>query len=52
MVVAVVVAEEEEVAVVEEEAVDKEVMATTSPKARSRPGRGPGPDRPHRAMPT
>lgn len=42
---------EEEVAAVEEEAVaaDKGTMATTSPKARSRPGRAPGPVRPHRA---
>lgn len=43
---AVVVVVEEVVEVV----VDKEVMATTSPKAQSRPGRGPV--RPHRAMPT
>lgn len=49
-VVVVEVAEEE--VVEEEEVVDKGVMATTSPKARSRPGRGPGPVRPHRAMPT
>lgn len=48
-VVAVVGVEEE---VVAEVVVDKEVMATTSPKAQSRPGRGPGPVTPHRAMPT
>lgn len=41
--------EEEEV---EEEVVDKGVMATTCPKAQSRPGRGPGRARPRRAMPT
>ncbi len=49
VVVVVVVVEEE---VVEEEEVDRGVMATTSPKAQSRPERGPGPVRPLRAMPT
>lgn len=47
-VVAVEVAEE----VVEVEVVDREAMATISPRAQSRPGRGPGPARPLRAMPT
>lgn len=42
----------EEVVGVEEVVVDKGVMATTSPKALSRPERGPGPGRLHRAMPT
>lgn len=51
-VAAVVGVEEEEVEVVVEAVVDKEAMATTSPRARSRPGRGPGPVRPRRAMPT
>lgn len=52
--VAVVAAEEEEVAeeVVEVEVVGREAMATISPRARSRPERGPGPARPLRAMPT
>lgn len=45
-----VAAAEEEAA--EEEGADRGVMATTCPKARSRPGRGPGPARPLRAMPT
>lgn len=52
--VAVVAVEEEEVAeeVVEVEVVGREAMATISPRAQSRPGRGPGPARPLRAMPT
>lgn len=45
----VVVVEE---VVVEEEVVDKGAMATTCLKARSRPGKGPGPVRFHMAMPT
>lgn len=44
----------EEVAeeVVEVEVVGREAMATISPRAQSRPERGPGPARPLRAMPT
>lgn len=49
-------AEEEEVVVEVEEVevvvVDRGAMATTSPKALLRPGRGPGPARPPRATPT
>lgn len=47
---AAAVVEEEAAEAAEEEAVDKGVTATTPPKAPSRPGRGPGPARPHRAM--
>lgn len=53
--VAVVAVEEEEEAaeeVVEVEVVGREAMATISPRAQSRPERGPGPARPLRAMPT
>lgn len=49
---AAVVGVEEEEEVVVEAVVDKEAMATTSPRAQSRPGRGPGPVRPRKAMPT
>lgn len=46
---------EEEVAAgeeVEEEAAGREATATMSPRARLRPGRGPGPARHRRATPT
>ena len=36
----------------EEEVAGREAMATTSLKAPSGPGRGPGAARPHTAMPT
>lgn len=51
----VVVVEEVEVAgeeAEEEVEVDKVVMATTSPKDRSRRGTGLGPGKPPRVMPT